>query len=136
MPPHRLVQLPCRWKNILRYLTESQWDSTLEKLLKGRTVEQNRVEYKECWNPNDIIGYLEDFLRDSKSSLVDEINESFLEALLVSLEVANETDTELSLRNIGVLMFTERPDKFIPGAQIDLVKFNTEEAEGSDDFLL
>ena len=40
------------------------------------------------------------------------------------------------LLNIGVLMFTERPDKFIPGAQIDLVKFNTEEAEGSDDFLL
>ena len=33
-------------------------------------------------------------------------------------------------------MFTERPDKFSPGAQIDLVKFNTEEAEGSDDFLL
>ena len=81
-------------------------------------------------------GYLEDFLRDSKSSLVDEINESSLEALLVSLEVANETDTELSIRNIGVLMFTERPDKFIPGAQIDLVKFNTEEAEGSDDFLM
>lgn len=81
-------------------------------------------------------GYLEDFLRNSKSSLVDEINESSLEALLVSLEVANETDTELSIRNIGVLMFTERPDKFIPGAQIDLVKFNTEEAEGSDDFLL
>lgn len=81
-------------------------------------------------------GYLEDFLRDSKSSLVDEINESSLEALLVSLEVANETDIELSIRNIGVLMFTERPDKFIPGAQIDLVKFNTEEAEGSDDFLL
>lgn len=79
-------------------------------------------------------GYLEDFLRDSKSSLVEEINKSSLEDLLVSLEVANETDTELSIRNIGVLMFTERPDKFIPGAQIDLVKFNTEEAEGSDDF--
>lgn len=31
-------------------------------------------------------------------------------------------------------MFTERPDKFIPGAQIDLVKFHAEEAEGSDDF--
>ena len=79
-------------------------------------------------------GYVEDFLRDSKSSLIDEINKSSLEELLVSLEVADETDTELSIRNIGVLMFTERPDKFIPGAQIDLVKFNTEEAEGSDDF--
>ena len=101
----------------------------------------NSVPFDDCINRKATIqdirrGYLEDFLRDSKSSLVDEINESSLEALLVSLEVANETDTELSLRNIGVLMFTERPDKFIPGAQIDLVKFNTEEAEGSDDFLL
>lgn len=58
-----------------------------------------------------------------------------MEDLLLSLEVADETDTELSIRNIGVLMFTDRPDRFIPGAQIDLVKFNTEEAEGSDDFL-
>ncbi len=32
-------------------------------------------------------------------------------------------------------MFTERPDKLIPGAQIDLVRFNTEEAEASDDFI-
>ena len=79
-------------------------------------------------------GYLEDFLRDSRSSLADEINKSSMEDLLLSLEVADETDTELSIRNIGVLMFTDRPDRFIPGAQIDLVKFNTEEAEGSDDF--
>ena len=27
----------------------------IEKLLAGRVVEQNRVEYKEGWNPNDII---------------------------------------------------------------------------------
>lgn len=51
------------------------------------------------------------------------------------MEVADETDTELSIRNIGVLMFAERPEKLIPGAQIDLVKFNTEEAEASDDFV-
>lgn len=200
----------------------------LETLLAGRTVEQNRVEYKEGWNPNDIIhticafandlhnvngGYLvigiraEDGIpvlppkglpmnildsvqqeifqycnlitpryiprievinykntgvyllylwcsagdsgpyqapvdvyaekgkkKDRRSSLADEINKSSMEDLLLSLEVADETDTELSIRNIGVLMFTDRPDRFIPGAQIDLVKFNTEEAEGSDDF--
>lgn len=27
----------------------------IEKLLAGKVVEQNRVEYKEGWNPNDII---------------------------------------------------------------------------------
>lgn len=32
-------------------------------------------------------------------------------------------------------MFAERPDKFIPAAQINLVKFNTLEAEASRDFV-
>ena len=57
-----------------------------------------------------------------------------LEELLIATEVANSTDAGVDIRNTGVLMFTERPDKLIPGAQIDLVRFNTEEAEASDDF--
>ena len=99
----------------------------------------NSVPYDDRVNMKASIkdirrGFLEDFLKDSRSSLAEDINKSSLEELLLALEVANETDTELDIRNIGVLMFTERPDKFIPGAQIDLVKFHTEEAEGSDDF--
>lgn len=79
----------------------------------------------------DIIrrGYVEDFLRDSNSSLANELNNRTLEDLLISLEVANETDMELTIRNIGILMFAERPDKLIPGAQINLVRFNNPEAE-------
>ena len=80
-------------------------------------------------------GYVEDFLKESNSSLVDELNSDTLEELLVATEVANDTDTGIDIRNIGVLMFTERPEKLIPGAQIDLVRFNTEEAEASDDFI-
>lgn len=55
-------------------------------------------------------GYLEDFIRKSNSSLVEELNNSSLEDLLLAQEVANETDTELDIRNIGVLMFTEHPE--------------------------
>ena len=80
-------------------------------------------------------GYLEDFIRKSNSSLVQEINNSTLEDLLLAQEVANETDTELDIRNIGVLMFAEHPEKFIPEACIELIKFNTGEAEASDDFI-
>lgn len=78
---------------------------------------------------------MEDFLRESNSSLASDLNAYSLEDLLVATEVANLTDTGIDIRNIGVLMFTERPDKLIPGAQIDLVKFNTQEAEASDDFI-
>ena len=77
-------------------------------------------------------GYLEDFLRDSNSSLSTEINNRNMDDLLLALEVANETDTDLELRNIAILMFAERPDKLISGAQINLVRFNTREAESGN----
>ena len=64
-----------------------------------------------------------------------ELNSSSLEDLLLAQEVANETDTELDIRNIGVLMFTEHPEKLIPGAYIELIRFNTKDAEASDDFI-
>jgi len=79
--------------------------------------------------------YVDEFLHDTNSSLADGSESRMLSDLLVSLESANETDTEVAIRNIGILMFSERPEKFIPGAQIDLVKFDTEEAEASDSFI-
>ena len=79
-------------------------------------------------------GHLEDYLVDSNSSLAAEINSKPMEDILIALEVANETDVGVDIRNIGLLMFGDRPEKFIPGAQIDLVHFHTPEAEGSDDF--
>ena len=87
--------------------------------------------------PIDIIkrGYLEDFLRESNSELVNELNVRSLEDLLLSLEVANETDTGIELRNIAILMFSEHPEKYIPGSQINLVRFTTPDAEGADDFI-
>ncbi len=58
-----------------------------------------------------------------------------MEDLLIAQEVADETDTELDIRNIGVLMFMEHPEKLIPGAYIELIRFNTKDAEASDDFI-
>ena len=79
-------------------------------------------------------GYLEDYLRESNSSLMGELDVRSIADLLLSLEVANEMDADIAIRNIGVMMFAERPDKFIPGAQIDMVRFSTPDAEASNDF--
>ena len=78
---------------------------------------------------------MEDFIRKSNSSLINELNSCSLEDLLIAQEVADETDTELDIRNIGVLMFTEHPEKLIPGAYIELIRFNTKDAEASNDFI-
>ena len=77
-------------------------------------------------------GYLEDFIRESNSSLIEELNVRSLEDLLVSEEVAEEKDEGIAIKNIGLLMFGERPDKLIPGSKIELVRFHDKEAEASD----
>lgn len=77
-------------------------------------------------------GYLEDFIRESNSSLIEELNVRSLEDLLVSEEVAEEKDEGIAIKNIGLLMFGERPDKLISGSKIELVRFHDKEAEASD----
>ena len=77
-------------------------------------------------------GYLEDFIRESNSSLIEELNVRSLEDLLVSEEVAEEKDEGIAIKNIGLLMFGERPDKLIAGSKIELVRFHDKEAEASD----
>ena len=57
-----------------------------------------------------------------------------MEELLASLEVANITDVGVDIRNIGLLMFSEQPEKYLPGAQIELIRFYSPDGEGSDDF--
>ncbi len=77
-------------------------------------------------------GYLEDFIRESNSSLIEELNVRSLEDLLVSEEVAEEKDDGIAIKNIGLLMFGERLDKLIAGSKIELVRFHDMEAEASD----
>jgi len=86
-------------------------------------------------NIDDIRrGHIEDFLVDSKSSLASEINQKSMEDMLLALGVANTTDVGIDIRNIGLLMFGDRPEKFLPGAQIELIRFHSPDAEGSNDF--
>ena len=88
----------------------------------------NAIPFDDRINPKATLdcirrGHLEDFLRDSNSSLAIDMNNRSLETQLLSLEMANETDTDIALRNIAVLMFSDHPEKLIPGAQIDLIHF-------------
>jgi ATP-dependent DNA helicase RecG len=80
------------------------------------------------------MGHLRDFLVESNSALADDVFSRPVEDTLVALEVANKTVVGVDIRNIGVFMFSDRPDKTLPGAKIDLVWFHSPEEEGSDDF--
>lgn len=123
------------WIRPASLTTEAKQDEISELFDKFNSVPyDDRINRKA--KIDDIRrGYIEDFIRKSNSSLINELNTCSLEDLLLAQEVADETDTELDIRNIGVLMFTEHPEKFIPGAYIELIRFNTKDAEASDDFI-
>ena len=100
----------------------------------------NSIPFVDRINPRatmDLIrrGYVEDFIKDSNSALIKEINNRSLEDLIVSEDVAIETDEGIAIKNIGLLMFAERPDKYIPGAKIELVRFLDQDAEASNNFV-
>lgn len=123
------------WIRPASLTTEAKQDEISELFDKFNSVPFDDRVNRNAKIDNIRRGYLEDFIRKSNSSLVMELNSSSLEDLLLAQEVANETDTELDIRNIGVLMFTEHPEKLIPGAYIELIRFNTKDAEASDDFI-
>ena len=123
------------WIRPASLTTEAKQDEISELFDKFNSVPFDDRVNRMAKIDNIRRGYLEDFIRKSNSSLVMELNSSSLEDLLLAQEVANETDTELDIRNIGVLMFTEHPEKLIPGAYIELIRFNTKDAEASDDFI-
>ena len=123
------------WIRPASLTTEAKQDEIFELFDKFNSVPFDDRVNRKAKIDNIRRGYLEDFIRKSNSSLVMELNSSSLEDLLLAQEVANETDTELDIRNIGVLMFTEHPEKLIPGAYIELIRFNTKDAEASDDFI-
>jgi ATP-dependent DNA helicase RecG len=80
------------------------------------------------------MGHLRDFLVESNSALAEDVFSRSVEDTLVAMEVANRTDVGVDIRNIGALMFSDRPEKTLPGAKIELVWFHSPEEEGSDDF--
>ena len=118
--------------------------SSVKTIAKGSELSElfekfNSVPFDDRVNRQAKItdirrGFVEDFLVESNSSLASEINNKTMEELLTALEVANNTDTGIDIRNIGLLMFSEHPEKFLPGAQIELIRFNSPDAEGSDNF--
>jgi ATP-dependent DNA helicase RecG len=78
--------------------------------------------------------YVEDFLRESNSALAEQIDDTPMPDILAALEVANPTDIGVDIRNIGVLMFSEHPEKFMKDAITELTWFHSPLEEGSDNF--
>ncbi|ERK30146.1 ATP-binding protein [Clostridium intestinale] len=66
------------------------------------------------------LSLIKEYLYDTGSELYDETSKLSKEELLRKLDMI---DDELRPKNIGLLMFSDSPEKFIPGCQLELVHF-------------
>lgn len=122
------------WIKVNSVKTVAKRDELFELFDKFTSVPfDDRVEHKATID--DIRrAHVEDFLRESNSALAAQIDMMSMAEILTALEVANPTDVGIDIRNIGLLVFSDHPEKFIKYAITELVWFHSSLEEGSDDF--
>jgi ATP-dependent DNA helicase RecG len=66
---------------------------------------------------------IQQYLYDIKNDLWEDALKISPEEIGKNLDIIKESSGTLKVKNIGVLMFTERPKEFIPGSYIELTRF-------------
>lgn len=73
---------------------------------------------------NDMsFSLLREHLEKTKSRLYEESNVMTVEELAEKMNLSQGTNEHLFPKNVGLLMFSEQPEKFYNGVQIDVVEF-------------
>ncbi|QLY78753.1 ATP-binding protein [Clostridium intestinale] len=77
----------------------------------------------ECKLLDLRLPLIQQYLYDIKSDLCEDALKISPEEIGKKLGITKESSGTLTVKNIGILMFTERPKEFIPGSYIELTRF-------------
>nr|WP_294991506.1 RNA-binding domain-containing protein [uncultured Sediminibacterium sp.] len=103
---------------------------------REQLIEQSaRVKFESLVNTNVPLveinpALIKTYLRETKSYLADEVEEMTLEELCKAVMIAKDRGDGLRPLNVGLLLFSDRPDQYFPGAQVHIILFN--DNEGTD----
>lgn len=104
-------------------LTESNVEKNKNSIEASKENKDNPFDDEVNLNANfeDIrLSLIKEYLYDTGNELYEETSKLSKEDLLRKLDMI---DDELRPKNIGLLMFSDNPEKFIPGCQLELVHF-------------
>ena len=104
-------------------LTESNVEKNKNSIEASKENKDNPFDDEVNLNANfeDIrLSLIKEYLYDTGNELYEETSKLSKEELLRKLDMI---DDELRPKNIGLLMFSDSPEKFIPGCQLELVHF-------------
>ena len=134
--PYSVMESVVAKKSVPKYYVRSK-NSTIEA--KGEILDQvrelaNRVPFDERGNEaikiEDISGILVyDHLKAVKSKLADNFTSRTLMEILDEMDLLTGPTENRLIKNVAAMMFSERPEKFFPVTQVDIVLF----PEGSID---
>jgi ATP-dependent DNA helicase RecG len=77
---------------------------------------------------------LKDYLKKIKSKLAEQIGEQKDIEILRQMELVSGPDEHPFPRNVGLMMFSENPEKYFPYTQVEVVYFPNGEAEPFTEF--
>lgn len=104
-------------------LTESNVEKNKDSIEASTENKDNTFDDEVNLNANyeDMrLSLIKEYLYDTGNELYDETSKLSKEELLKKLDMI---DDELRPKNIGLLMFSDSPEKFISGCQLELVHF-------------
>ena len=104
-------------------LTESNVEKNKDSIEASTDNKDNPFDDEVNLNANyeDMrLSLIKEYLYDTGNELYDETSKLSKEELLKKLDMI---DGELRPKNIGLLMFSDSPEKFIQGCQLELVHF-------------
>ncbi len=104
-------------------LTESNVEKNEDNIEASTDNKDNPFDDEVNLNANyeDMrLSLIKEYLYDTGNELYDETSKLSKEELLKKLDMI---DDELRPKNIGLLMFSDSPEKFISGCQLELVHF-------------
>ena len=99
--------------------------------LAGNIPFDDRVHYNSEVS-NLKLNLIKEYLGDVKSDLYDKVSDIPSEILGRQMNIVEGAQEYIKPKNIGILMFNDNPQKFIPMSQIELVHF--EKTSGDDVF--
>ena len=79
------------------------------------------------------INLIKSYLKEIGSTLYEEADSMPFEELCISMGISNSMPEFMKPKNVGLMFFSMDPDKFMPYAQIDVVKFP--EGAGGDQII-
>ncbi|MDA3813663.1 MAG: putative DNA binding domain-containing protein [Candidatus Cloacimonetes bacterium] len=92
--------------------------------LSGKIPFDDRINHHA--KVNDFqLALITEYLAEIKSSIVID-NDTSIEEISSALQIARGPSEYIKPLNVGLLFFTPDPEKFFPGAQIDVVEFQDE----------